>query len=131
MHTLGHDFVPAGIHAGGLRYHGESPLISKLTHEGYMEAVAYRQTDVFESAMLFARTEGFIIAPETSHCLHAVVEEALRCKQVGEEKTLFFCGSGHGDFDLAAYDDYLTGKMVDPEDPDEAIRQSVSRLPKV
>ncbi len=131
MHTLGHDFVPAGIHAGGLRYHGESPLISKLTHEGYMEAVAYRQTDVFESAMLFARTEGFILAPETSHCLHAVVEEALRCKQAGEAKTLFFCGSGHGDFDLAAYDDYLTGKMVNPEDPDEAIRQSISRLPKI
>ncbi|MEA1908935.1 MAG: hypothetical protein U9N43_07910 [Euryarchaeota archaeon] len=81
--------------------------------------------------MLFARTEGFIIAPETSHGIHTVVEGALRCKQAGEEKNLFFCGSGHGDFDLAAYDDYLTGKMVNPGDPDEAIRQSISRLPKV
>jgi tryptophan synthase beta chain len=131
MYTLGHDFVPAGIHAGGLRYHGEAPLVSKLTHEGYMEAVAYRQTDIFEPAMLFARTEGFVIAPETSHCLRAVVEGALRCRQTGDAKILSFCGIGHGDFDLAAYDDYLTGKMVNPGEPDEAIRQSISRLPKV
>ena len=131
MYTLGHDFVPAGIHAGGLRYHGNSPLLSKLTHEGYMDAVAYKQTDVFKSALLFARTEGFILAPETAHCVHSVVEEALRCRQTGEEKVLFFCGSGHGDFDLAAYDDYLNGRIVDPEEPTEAIKRSISKLPEV
>ena len=131
MYTLGHDFVPAGIHAGGLRYHGNSPLLSKLTHEGYMDAVAYKQTDVFKSALLFARTEGFILAPETAHCVHGVVEEALRCRETGEEKVLFFCGSGHGDFDLAAYDDYLNGRIVDPEEPTEAIKRSISKLPEV
>ncbi|MEA1869254.1 MAG: TrpB-like pyridoxal phosphate-dependent enzyme [Euryarchaeota archaeon] len=131
MYTLGHDFVPAGIHAGGLRYHGNSPLLSKLTHEGYMDAVAYKQTDVFKSALLFARTEGFILAPETAHCVHGVVEEALRCRETGEEKVLFFCGSGHGDFDLAAYDDYLNGRIVDPEEPTDAIKRSISKLPEV
>ena len=131
MYTLGHDFVPAGIHAGGLRYHGNSPLLSKLTHEGYMDAVAYKQTDVFKSALLFARTEGFMLAPETAHCVHGVVEEALRCRETGEEKVLFFCGSGHGDFDLAAYDDYLNGRIVDPEEPTEAIKRSISKLPEV
>ncbi len=131
MYTLGHDFVPAGIHAGGLRYHGNSPLLSKLTHEGYMEAVSCKQTDVFKSALLFARTEGFILAPETAHCVHSVVEEALRCRQTGEEKVLFFCGSGHGDFDLVAYDDYLNGRIVDPEEPTEAIKRSISKLPEV
>ncbi|KAB3544673.1 MAG: TrpB-like pyridoxal phosphate-dependent enzyme [ANME-2 cluster archaeon] len=131
MYTLGHDFVPAGIHAGGLRYHGNSPLLSKLTHEGYMDAVACKQTDVFKSALLFARTEGFILAPETAHCVHSVVEEALRCRQTGEEKVLFFCGSGHGDFDLVAYDDYLNGRIVDPEEPTEAIKRSISKLPEV
>ena len=131
MYTLGHDFVPAGIHAGGLRYHGNSPLLSKLTHEGYMDAVAYKQTDVFKSALLFARTEGFILAPETAHCVHGVVEEALRCRQTGDAKVLFFCGSGHGDFDLVAYDDYLNGRIVDPEEPTEAIKRSISKLPEV
>jgi len=131
MHTLGHKFVPAGIHAGGLRYHGDAPLVSKLTHEGYMDAVAYKQTDVFKSALLFVRTEGFLLAPETAHCVHGVVEEALRCRKTGEEKVLFFCGSGHGDFDLTAYDDYLNGRIVNPGDPTDAIRESLSKLPKV
>ena len=131
MYTLGHDYVPPGIHAGGLRYHGNSPLLSKLTHEGYMEAVSYHQTEVFKSALTFARSEGFLLAPETAHCVHAVIEEALRCKQTGEEKVLFFCGSGHGDFDLAAYDDYLRGDMTDPGDPTDAIRESISKLPEV
>ncbi|NOQ34045.1 MAG: TrpB-like pyridoxal-phosphate dependent enzyme, partial [Methanosarcinales archaeon] len=89
------------------------------------------QTDVFKSALLFARTEGFILAPETAHCVHSVVEEALRCRQTGEEKVLFFCGSGHGDFDLVAYDDYLNGRIVDPEEPTEAIKRSISKLPEV
>jgi len=131
MYTLGHDYVPPGIHAGGLRYHGNSPLLSKLTHDGYMEAVSYHQTEVFKSALTFARSEGFLLAPETAHCVHAVIEEALRCKQTGEEKVLFFCGSGHGDFDLAAYDDYLRGDMTDPGDPTDAIRESISKLPEV
>ncbi|KAF5410335.1 MAG: TrpB-like pyridoxal phosphate-dependent enzyme [Euryarchaeota archaeon] len=131
MYTLGHDYVPPGIHAGGLRYHGNSPLLSKLTHDGYMEAVSYHQTEVFKSALIFARSEGFLLAPETAHCVHAVIEEALRCKQTGEEKVLFFCGSGHGDFDLAAYDDYLRGNMTDPGDPTNAIRESISKLPEV
>jgi len=131
MYTLGHRFVPAGIHAGGLRYHGAAPLVSKLMHEGYMDAVAYKQTDVFKSALLFVRTEGFLLAPETAHCVHGVIEEALRCRKTGEEKVLFFCGSGHGDFDLTAYDDYLNGRIVDPGDPTDAIRESLSKLPKV
>ena len=131
MYTLGHDYVPPGIHAGGLRYHGNSPLLSKLTHDGYMEAVSYHQTEVFKSALTFARSEGFLLAPETAHCVHAVIEEALRCKQTGEEKVLFFCGSGHGDFDLAAYDAYLRGDMTDPGDPTDAIRESISKLPEV
>ena len=131
MYTLGHDYVPPGIHAGGLRYHGNSPLLSKLTHDGYMEAVSYHQTEVFKSALTFARSEGFLLAPETAHCVHAVIEEALRCKQTGEEKVLFFCGSGHGDFDLAAYDDYLSGTMTDPGDPTDAVRESISKLPEV
>ncbi len=131
MYTLGHDYVPPGIHAGGLRYHGNSPLLSKLTHAGYMEAVSYHQTEVFKSALTFARSEGFLLAPETAHCVHAVIEEALRCKQTGEEKVLFFCGSGHGDFDLAAYDDYLSGTMTDPGDPTDAVRESISKLPEV
>jgi tryptophan synthase beta chain len=89
------------------------------------------ENELPKSALLFARTEGFILAPETAHCVHSVVEEALRCRQTGEEKVLFFCGSGHGDFDLAAYDDYLNGRIVDPEEPTEAIKRSISKLPEV
>ena len=113
MYTLGHKFVPSPIHAGGLRYHGASPLVSKLVHDGYMEAVAYPQTQVFDAAMTFARTEGMIIAPETSHAVKCAIDEALKCKESGESKTILFNLSGHGLLDLGGYDEYLAGNLVD------------------
>ena len=131
MHTLGHDFVPPPIHAGGLRYHGDAPSLCKLTHEGYMGAVAYHQNEVFEAANLFARTEGFVIAPETAHCVKGAIDEALRCKETGEEKVIFFANSGHGHFDLGAYDAYHAGKLVDYEYPAELVKQALANLPKL
>jgi len=131
MYTLGHTFVPPGIHAGGLRYHGDSPLLSLLVHEGYMEAVAYHQTECFEAAVTFARTEGIIPAPEAAHAIKAVFDEALAAKQAGEKRVIAFNLSGHGHFDLAAYDDYLTGKLVDYELPQEQIDAALAELPTV
>ena len=131
MFTLGHDFVPPGIHAGGLRYHGDSPIISKLVHEGTMRAVAYHQTEVFDAAKIFARTEGVIIAPETAHAVKATIDAALECRRTGEAKTILFNNSGHGYFDLSAYDAYFDGKLVDYEYPVDLIRESLSHLPKV
>jgi len=131
MYTLGHTFIPPGIHAGGLRYHGDSPLLSLLVHEGYMEAVAYHQNPVFEAAMTFARTEGIIPAPETAHAIKAVFDEALAAKEAGEKRVIAFNLSGHGHFDLAAYDDYLTGKLVDYELPQEQIDAALAELPTV
>ncbi len=131
MYTLGHDFIPPPIHAGGLRYHGDAPLLCKLTKEKVMEAVAYHQNEVFEAAMTFARTEGFVVAPETAHCVKATIDEALRCKQTGEEKTIFFANSGHGHFDLAAYDAYFRGKLIDYAYPADSIKESLKKLPKV
>jgi len=96
-----------------------------------MEAVAYHQNEVFEAAMTFARTEGFVVAPETAHCVKATIDEALRCKQTGEEKTIFFANSGHGHFDLAAYDAYLRGKLIDYAYPADLIKESLKKLPKV
>jgi len=113
MYTLGHDFVPAGIHAGGLRYHGASPLISHLVHLGHIEARAYSQLPVFEAALQFARTEGILPAPESSHAIRAAVDEALAAREEGRPRNILFCLSGHGHFDLAAYDNYLSGKLVD------------------
>jgi tryptophan synthase beta chain len=115
MYTLGHDFVPAAIHAGGLRYHGDSPLHSKLTKEGYMDALAYNQQEVFEAAMLFAQTEGFIVAPESAHAVRAAIDFAKMCKKKNEKKIIVFTNSGHGHFDLAAYDAYLNHKIVNGE----------------
>ena len=112
MYTLGHDFVPSPIHAGGLRYHGDSPLHSKLTKEGYMEALAYNQQEVFEAAMLFAQTEGFIVAPESAHAVRAAIDFAKICKKKNEKKIIVFTNSGHGHFDLAAYDAFLNHKIV-------------------
>lgn len=123
MFTLGHDFVPPPIHAGGLRYHGDAPLLSKLTKEGYMDATAYHQNEIFKAATLFARTEGFVIAPETAHCVKAAIDEAIRCKETGEEKTIFFANSGHGHFDLAAYEAFFAGKLVDYEYPVDLMKQ--------
>lgn len=113
MFTLGHDFVPPSIHAGGLRYHGDSPIISLLVHAGRMEAVAYPQSKTFEAAVQFARTEGKIPAPETGHAIRAVIDEALRCKEEGRDEVLLFNYSGHGFLDLSAYDDYNHGRLLD------------------
>ncbi len=113
MYTLGHDFMPPGIHAGGLRYHGESPLVSQLYKDGLIEARAYGQEGVFEAALTFARTEGILPAPETAHAIKCAIDVALECKEAKEEKTILFNFSGHGHFDLTAYDDYLAGKIKD------------------
>ena len=113
MYTLGHDFVPPGIHAGGLRYHGASPLLSHLVHHGQIEAKAYPQVPVFEAAVEFARTEGILPAPESSHAIRAAVDEALKAREEGRSRTILFCLSGHGHFDLAAYETFLSGKLQD------------------
>ena len=113
MYTLGHSFVPAGIHAGGLRYHGDAPSLCLLYHEGVVEAVAYPQTPVFEAAMTFARTEGLIVAPESAHAVRAAIDEAVQAREAGQSKVILFNLSGHGNFDLQAYDDYLRGRLVD------------------
>lgn len=112
MYTLGHDFVPPGIHAGGLRYHGASPLISHLVQLGHIEARAYSQLPVFDAAVQFARTEGILPAPESSHAIRAAVDEALAARDEGRRRTILFCLSGHGHFDLAAYESYLGGNLV-------------------
>jgi tryptophan synthase beta chain len=131
MYTLGHDFVPAGIHAGGLRYHGDAPQLCLLYDEKIVEAVAYHQNEVFEAAALFAKTEGFIPAPETAHAVKCVIDEALKCKESGEKKVIVFNFSGHGHFDLAAYDQYLAGKLKDFAYPRKKIKESLSKLPQV
>ncbi|HEX8980363.1 MAG TPA: TrpB-like pyridoxal phosphate-dependent enzyme [Parasulfuritortus sp.] len=131
MYTLGHDFVPPGIHAGGLRYHGDSPLVSQLLHEGLIEAVAVPQLATFEAGVQFAQAEGIIPAPESCHAIRACIDEALRCKASGEAKTLFFNLSGHGHFDMASYDKYFAGELEDYVYPDEAIKSSLGHLPKV
>jgi tryptophan synthase beta chain len=113
MFTLGHDFMPPPIHAGGLRYHGDAPMISLLVKTGRMDAVAYPQGKVFEAAKLFANTEGKVPAPETSHAIRAVIDEALAAKETGEERVILFNYSGHGLLDLAAYDDFNHGRLVD------------------
>ncbi|KIE41726.1 TrpB-like pyridoxal phosphate-dependent enzyme [Geobacter anodireducens] len=131
MYTLGHDFMPPGIHAGGLRYHGESPLVSQLHHAGLIEAKSYRQTACFEAAHLFARHEGIVPAPESSHAVRAAIDEAVLAKDEGKEKTILFCLSGHGQLDMVAYDAYLSGGLEDVEYPEEMIRESLAKLPKV
>ncbi len=131
MYTLGHDFVPPGIHAGGLRYHGDAPLICQLYHDGIIEAKAYHQTAVFEAAVLFARSEGIIPAPESAHAVKAAIDEAIQCKEEGKEKTIFFNLSGHGYLDLQAYADYLEGKLEDYEYPEEKIKEALAKLPVI
>jgi tryptophan synthase beta chain len=131
MYTLGHDFVPPGIHAGGLRYHADSPLVCQLYHDNLMEAIAYKQTAVFEAAIQFAKTEGIIPAPESAHAIRGAIDEALRAKEEGKEKTIFFNLSGNGYLDLAAYENYLSGKLVDYEYPEEKIKEALDRLPVV
>jgi len=131
MYTLGHDFMPPSIHAGGLRYHGDSALVSQLYHEKLIEAIAVPQLATFEAGVTFARTEGIVPAPESNHAIAACIDEALRCKESGEAKTLFFNLSGHGHFDMAAYDSYFSGALEDFVYPEEAIRAALERLPKV
>ncbi len=131
MYTLGHDFVPPGIHAGGLRYHGDSPLVSQLHHAGQIEAKAYRQTACFEGALLFAKAEGIVPAPASSHAVRAAIDEAVLAKEEGKTKTILFGLSGHGQLDMAAYDAYLAGSLTDYEYPDEKVHQALEKLPKV
>jgi len=130
MYTLGNQFVPAPVHAGGLRYHGDSPIISQLHKEGIVDAVAYQQREVFDAAVLFARTEGIIPAPESAHAIKGAIDEAKRADEEGKEKTIIFCLSGHGHFDLASYQIYFEGKMEDYEMPDEIIKKNLAELPK-
>jgi len=130
MYTLGHDFIPAPIHSGGLRYHGMAPQVSLLYNEKVIEAVALHQNPVFEAAVAFAKTEGIIPAPETAHAIKATVDEALKCKETGEEKVIAFNFSGHGHFDLSAYQNYLAGNLKDYEYPDDMIKESLGKLPK-
>ncbi len=131
MYTLGHDFMPPSIHAGGLRYHGDSPLVCQLYNEKLIEAIAVPQIATFEAGVQFARAEGIIPAPESAHAIRACIDEALRCKQTGEKKTLFFNLSGHGHFDMASYDKYFAGELVDYDYPAEAVQEALKRLPKI
>ncbi len=131
MHTLGHDFVPDPIHAGGLRYHGMSPLISHIYELGLMEAIAIGQAECFGAAVQFARSEGIVPAPEPTHALAACVREALACKESGEEKVILTALCGHGHFDLAAYDSYLGGRMVDEDFSDERLAASLATVPAI
>ena len=131
MHTLGKDFIPDTIHAGGLRYHGMSPLVSHLFELGLIEAESQNQLDCFAAGVQFARTEGIVPAPEPTHALASMVQEALRCKESGESKVILTALCGHGLLDLAAYENYLAGKLVDYAYPEEAIRAALAGLPVV
>ncbi|CAN5886619.1 TrpB-like pyridoxal phosphate-dependent enzyme [soil metagenome] len=131
MHTLGHDFVPESIHAGGLRYHGMAPLISHIYELGMVEAEAIGQVECFEQAVRFARSEGIIPAPEPTHAIASAAREAIKARESGEETVILTALCGHGHFDLAAYDAYLSGDLVDFEYPAEAVRQATERIPVV
>ncbi|MCP4286930.1 MAG: TrpB-like pyridoxal phosphate-dependent enzyme [Gammaproteobacteria bacterium] len=131
MYTLGHDFMPPGIHAGGLRYHGDSALVSQLHYEGLVDALAVPQLETFEAGVLFARSEGIVPAPESTHAIAAAVREAKRCAETGEPKTLLFNLSGHGHFDMTSYDRYFAGELKDYAYPEEAIQESLKHLPQV
>jgi len=131
MYTLGHDFMPPGIHAGGLRYHGDSVLVSQLFKDRLIEAVGVPQLETFEAGVLFARNEGIVPAPESCHAIAATLREARRCTETGEPKTLLFNLSGHGHFDMTSYDRYFRGELEDYAYPEEAIKESLQHLPKV
>jgi tryptophan synthase beta chain len=130
MYTLGHEFVPPPVHAGGLRYHGDSPLISGLVKAGVVEARAYRQNETFEAAVRFARTEGIIPAPEAAHAIKATIDEAQAAREAGESRVILFGLSGHGHFDLSAYDDYLSGGLEDPEFSEADLERALAGLPQ-
>jgi tryptophan synthase beta chain len=131
MHTLGHAFVPPGIHAGGLRYHGMAPHICALYENGYIEAVAVGQVETFEAAVQFARSEGILPAPESAHAVRVAVDEAVRCREQGTPRVIAFNLSGHGHFDLGAYDAFLKGELHNFEYPQENISAALELLPKV
>lgn len=131
MYTLGHSFVPPPVHAGGLRYHGMAPIVSHCQKLGLIETRAVAQTAVFKSAVQFARAEGIVPAPEPSHAIKVVIDEALKCKESGEKKTIVLALSGHGHFDLGAYDEYLSGKLVDYPYPEQKIKEALAKLPEV
>ncbi|MBR4444746.1 MAG: TrpB-like pyridoxal phosphate-dependent enzyme, partial [Solobacterium sp.] len=131
MYTIGSSYIPAPNHAGGLRFHGMSPVLSQLYHDGYMEAVSVKQTDVFEAAEYFARCEGILPAPESSHAIRAAIDEALKCKETGEEKTIVFGLTGTGYFDMVAYEKFHDGDMTNYIPTDEELAESIARLPKL
>ena len=129
MHTLGHDFIPEPIHAGGLRYHGMSPLVSLLKEHGYIDAKAIHQRSSFAAGVQFARTEGILPAPEPTHALRVAIDEAMAAKEAGEARVILFNLCGHGHFDLAAYERYLEGTLEDYEYPAERVREALLALP--
>lgn len=131
MHTLGHTFVPPGIHAGGLRYHGMAPSVSALVDHGDIEARAVQQLATFEAAVMFSQAEGILPAPETAHAVRAAIDEALKCKETGEKKVIAFNLSGHGHFDMAAYEAYFKGGLKDYDYPDKAIEEAMTHLPEI
>src|SRR5437764_115340 len=130
MYTLGHDFVPPPVHAGGLRYHGDSPIVCGLVKNGVIEPRAYYQNESFEAAVRFARTEGILPGPEPAHAIRAVVEEADAAKEAGEQRVILFNLSGHGHFDMSAYEDYLSGKLEDVEFSEQEMEEALARLPE-
>lgn len=131
MNTLGHGFIPPPVHAGGLRYHGMAPIICHLLNLGLVEAKAVHQLETFQAGIQFAQNEGIIAAPETDHAIRGAIDEALACRESGEKKTILFCLSGHGHFDMVSYEAYLAGKLEDYAYPQEKIEQSLHDLPKV
>jgi len=131
MYTLGHTFMPPPVHAGGLRYHGMAPIICHLHKLGFVEAQAVPQLATFQAGITFARNEGIISAPETNHAIRVTIDEALKCKESGEAKTILLAHSGHGHFDMAAYDSYLSGKLSDYEYPEEKVKEALAHLPEV
>jgi len=131
MHTLGSTFTPPGFHAGGLRYHGMAPLISHVANMGLIEAQSYQQRTCFEAGVMFSRAEGIVPAPEATHAIKGVVEEALRCKRENKAETILFCLSGHGHLDMAAYQAYFDGKLVDQTYDEAELAMALSMLPQV
>jgi tryptophan synthase beta chain len=131
MYTLGHDFVPAPVHAGGLRYHGDAPSLSQLVHERYMEAKAYPQNPVFEAAVQFAKTQGIVPGPEPAHAIRGAIDEAIEAREAGEARVILFNLSGHGHFDMQAYDDYLNGRLPEVEYRQEDVDAGLANVPEV
>ena len=131
MYTLGSEFIPSANHAGGLRYHGMSPILSKLYHDGYMRAVSVEQTKVFEAAVQFAKLETILPAPESSHAIRAAIDEAIKCRESGEAKTILFGLTGTGYFDMNAYTSFLEGRMNDYVPSDEDLQKGFDQLPKI